>query len=147
MSDEPTLDPARLEHTMKRVAAFIRKRHPGQRSSAFKKAVLRGLGKLLPPHWGRPKDPELDEAERLRAEGLTFGQIARQLRPEYETWTGPQRFEYRTRLMKGVSNRTRRRRVLQSASALQPSAKSQLNEVAFDKVGGNPHSGHEGENA
>lgn len=84
---------------------------------ATKKALVSFLRRELPPSGGRPRNRELDRAQKLRAQGCGFEEIAAKLRPGFYKLAKSEQRLLKDSLMRGLQ---RRRATKRSAGKGRP---------------------------
>jgi len=78
-----------LERVLKGLPRFLAGKCPTlshENPGLLKRQTLHLMKALMRPFPGRPKDPEITEALRLKDQGLTWTQVVRRLHPECVDW-------------------------------------------------------------
>lgn len=79
------------------------------RSQRPKARVLRMIQAQLPPFRGRPADPLIQRALKLRAQNLKTDQICRLINLEYSNWSPGRRASYRRNVKRNMTYWLRQR--------------------------------------
>ena len=91
------------------VREFIGKLLKLPASQRPKARVLRMIQAQLPPFRGRPADPVIQRALKLRGQNLKTDQICRLINLEYSNWSPGRRASYRRNLKRNISYWLRQR--------------------------------------
>lgn len=76
----------------------------------FKDTLIGMIRRQLPPFGGRPRDPQLNEVERLRAQEWSFRTIAKRQVPGFDSLSKEAQRWHIQDLMKRLHNRRRANR-------------------------------------
>ena len=77
----------------------------------FRSIVVQELYRRFPLRVGRRRSTELDEAEKLRAQGMKWNDICIVIEPQYKAWDIYRRSIYRLKVQSGLRNRKVRKKL------------------------------------
>lgn len=77
--------------------------------SPMKNAVISFLRRKLPPHGGRPRSRELDQAEEMKAKGWGLARIVAEMRPNFWGLPKAEQFALKEWLRRGLQQRRARK--------------------------------------
>jgi len=111
----PAADRPRIAETTDYVMAILAARHGDEMRAnpkQFKEAIVQEIRRRMTIRKGRPRAVHLDAAERLRAQGLTFHNIAIRVEPRYSEWNRYRQREYCEQLRQALRARKKRSQLL-----------------------------------